>query len=61
MIFLIRLDGKRKKKDTVETESTPVKREYQRGIPHYDYEPETLVFLRNIKSTPGSKEVSGPL
>lgn len=56
-----RLDGKRKKKDTVETESTPVKREYQRGIPHYDYEPETLVFLRNIKSTPGSKENKDPV
>lgn len=56
-----RLDGKRKKKDTSESEGTPVKREYQRGIPHYDYEPETLVFIRNIKPTSASKENKDPV
>lgn len=56
-----RLDGKRKKKDTGETDSTPIKREYQRGIPDYEYEPDTLIFLRNIKPVNSHKENKDPV
>lgn len=44
-----RLDGKKKKKYVPETEISPRKIVYQRGIPDYNYKIGTLKFLHNVR------------
>lgn len=43
-----RLDGKRRKESN-NSDPTPMKQAYMRGIPDYDYEIGSLKFLRNSK------------
>ena len=45
----VRLDGKKKRKESEGEVPTKMKQEYVRGIPDYDYEIGFLKFIRNSK------------
>ncbi|XP_046385217.1 ubiquitin recognition factor in ER-associated degradation protein 1-like [Ischnura elegans] len=54
-----RLDGKKKKKTSVDCEPVVPKVPYKRGIPDYDYKFGTLHFLRNSRPPPSKENSTG--